>query len=553
MEIIKEIENENIFESKNSLINKVNENLKTEFNKSLKSNTNFDSSENQDSNIKFEFIALLDQKYGLIKKIGEGSSGKVFLGYTLNNNKIEKKFYSIKIFKSDKFNLQMFNSEINLLESINHENVLHISEYGKGNKIKLNGKTKEVYYIVMEYMEHGDLLKYITNISSKSGENIGFGEHYGRLIFSKLLDGLEAIHNSDTVHRDIKPENIMIGKDYKFKFVDLGFATKKSNAFLNKYMGTPAYAPPEIHLRKPYLGEYSDIFSLGITLFVLVTGSLPFRLSVPNDALYQFFVRNDYIGFWRQRRVKVSVSFMQLFDNMVAFDYTQRPSISEIRKSKWMQETDFSLEPKLIQELMRREAILNEKIKKEINEEESNNNTIFGFKRAKRDEEIYDCQKFMNENKNGEKNIGNNINMKNDNQREIINNNVNKEMIIEKENKEEVKIASLDSMKSINNEVIKDNKIDNDIKLGICIIVHNHNLNNIMTEICRYLKTKGFNYITKNPNELNIIVSNEHIEAILYFHKFKNDMIKITYNKTRGTNKDLEQIKKMIKNIKFKT
>ena len=510
MEIIKEIENENIFESKNSLINKVNENLKTEFNKSLKSNTNFDSSENQDSNIKFEFIALLDQKYGLIKKIGEGSSGKVFLGYTLNNNKIEKKFYSIKIFKSDKFNLQMFNSEINLLESINHENVLHISEYGKGNKIKLNGKTKEVYYIVMEYMEHGDLLKYITNISSKSGENIGFGEHYGRLIFSKLLDGLEAIHNSDTVHRDIKPENIMIGKDYKFKFVDLGFATKKSNAFLNKYMGTPAYAPPEIHLRKPYLGEYSDIFSLGITLFVLVTGSLPFRLSVPNDALYQFFVRNDYIGFWRQRRVKVSVSFMQLFDNMVAFDYTQRPSISEIRKSKWMQETDFSLEPKLIQELMRREAILNEKIKKEINEEESNNNTIFGFKRAKRDEEIYDCQKFMNENKNGEKNIGNNINMKNDNQREIINNNVNKEMIIEKENKEEVKIASLDSMKSINNEVIKDNKIDNDIKLGICIIVHNHNLNNIMTEICRYLKTKGFNYITKNPNELNIIVSNEH-------------------------------------------
>ena len=553
--MIKGIENENFFESKQSLINKVNEKSKIEFNKSLQSNINFDSSENQNSNTSFEFIAILDQKYGLIKKIGEGSSGKVFLGYPLNNNKIEKKFYSIKIFKSDKFNLEMFNSEINLLESIKHENVLHISEYGKGNKIKLNGKTKEVYYIIMEYMEHGDLLKYITNISSKPGENIGFGEHYGRLIFSKLLDGLEAIHNSDIVHRDIKPENIMIGKDYKFKFVDLGFATKKSNIFLNKYMGTPAYAPPEIHLRKPYLGEYSDIFSLGITLFVLVTGSLPFRLSVPNDALYQFFVRNDYIGFWRQRRVKVSVSFMQLFDNMVAFDYTQRPSISEIRKSKWMQETDFSLEPKLIQELMRREAILNEKIKKEINEEESNNNTIFGFKRAKRDEEIYDCQNFMNENKNGEKNIDNNINinMKNDNQREIIKNNVNKEMAIEKENKEEVKLASLDSMKSIDNEVIKENKIDNDIKLGICLIVHNHNLNNIMTEICRYLKTKGFNYITKNPNELNIIVSNEHIEAILYFHKFKNDMIKITYNKTRGTNKDLEQLKKMIKNLKFKT
>ena len=553
--MIKEIENENFFESKQSLINKVNEKSKIEFNKSLQSNTNFDSSENQNSNTSFEFIAILDQKYGLIKKIGEGSSGKVFLGYPLNNNKIEKKFYSIKIFKSDKFNLEMFNSEINLLESIKHENVLHISEYGKGNKMKINGKTKEVYYIIMEYMEHGDLLKYITNISSKPGENIGFGEHYGRLIFSKLLDGLEAIHNSDTVHRDIKPENIMIGKDYKFKFVDLGFATKKSNAFLNKYMGTPAYSPPEIHLRRPYLGECSDIFSLGITLFVLVTGSLPFRLSVPNDALYQFFVRNDYIGFWRQRRVKVSVSFMQLFDNLVAFDYTQRPSISEIRRSKWMQETDFNLEPKLIQELMRREAILNSKIKKEINDKKNDNNVIFGFKRAKRDEEIYDCQNFMNDNKNGDKNVDIINNMKNDNEGKIINNNINKEMVIEKEKgkKEKVKIASFDSMKSIDNEVIKDNKIDNEIKLGMCIIVHNNNLNNIMTEICKYLKTKGFNNITKNPNELNIIVSNDNLEAILYFYKFKKDIIKITYNKIRGTNKDLEQLKKMIKNLKFKT
>lgn len=245
---------------------------------------------------------------------------------------------------------------------------------------------------------------------------------------------------------------------------------------------------------------------------------------------------------------------MQLFDNLVAFDYTQRPSISEIRRSKWMQETDFNLEPKLIQELMRREAILNSKIKKEINDKKNDNNVIFGFKRAKRDEEIYDCQNFMNDNKNGDKNFDINNNMKNDNEGKI-NNNINKEMVIEKEKgrKEEVKIASFDSMKSIDNEVIKDNKIDNEIKLGMCIIVHNNNLNNIMTEICKYLKTKGFNNITKNPNELNIIVSNNNLEAILYFYKFKKDIIKITYNKIRGTNKDLEQLKKMIKNLKFKT
>ena len=151
----------------------------------------------------------------------------------------------------------------------------------------------------------------------------------------------------------------MIGNDYKMKLVDLGFSSKKSNGFLKQYLGTPAYAAPEIHLRRPYLGEYSDIFSLGITLFVLVTGSLPFRLPVPNDMLYQFFVRNDYIGFWRQRKVRVSVSFMQLFDNLIAFDYTQRPSISEIRKSKWIKETNFNLMPQFLEELKRREYIIN--------------------------------------------------------------------------------------------------------------------------------------------------------------------------------------------------
>ena len=82
--------------------------------------------------------------------------------------------------------------------------------------------------------------------------------------------------------------------------------------------------------------------------------------------LYQFFVRNDYIGFWRQRKVRVSVSFMQLFDNLIAFDYTQRPSISEIRKSKWIKETNFNLMPQFLEELKRREYIINEKSNKNI-------------------------------------------------------------------------------------------------------------------------------------------------------------------------------------------
>lgn len=553
MELIETKENPIINNYKQAKINKYNKMLFFEEKLSRESNINSDDINidskyleqnlNINSNNEQEFISILDKKYGLIHKIGEGSTAKVYLGYNLNNENIEKNYYSIKIYKSEKFNMEMYNNEANLLKSISHENVLHIYDYGKGKKIKSNGKIKEVYYIVMEYMEHGDLLKYITNISSKKGENIGFGEEYARLIFSILLEGLEAMHNSDIVHRDIKPDNIMIGNDYKMKIVDLGFATRKSHKLLKKYLGTPSYAAPEIHIRKPYLGQYSDIFSLGVTLFVLVTGSLPFRLPVPNDILYQFFVRNDYIGFWRQRKVRVSVSFMELFDNLVAFDFTQRPSISEIKKSKWMKEANYSLMPKLIEELKRREFIINEKLKKELNNNKGNNQ-MTEIKRVKKDEEIYNCQKYLKSiniknNENNIKKYNTEINKENDD--------LKKESIDIEE--DFMKLSSISSIKSKNNEKIKENS---EIKYGIYIMVENHNLNTIMTEICKYLNNKGFKNVVKNMKELNIFINDDKLEVVLHFQNYKKKNIKISYTKNRGSKKDFAQFKKIIKGLKFK-
>ena len=96
-----------------------------------------------------------------------------------------------------KTDLNIFKTEIKLLEKINHENILKIFAYGFGEKKSCNKNKnkipKEVYYIVMEHLEHDELLKYITHVTP--GENIGFGEDFGRLIFSQLLDGLEEMHN----------------------------------------------------------------------------------------------------------------------------------------------------------------------------------------------------------------------------------------------------------------------------------------------------------------------------------------------------------------------
>ena len=92
-----------------------------------------------------------------------------------------------------------------------------------------------------------------------------------------------------------------------------------------------------------------------MTLFILVTGHLPFALPRPNDPLYKYICCVDYISYWRKRNIKVSHSFMELFDNLIAFDPSQRPSISEIKKRKWMQEINWELLPHLQKEYIKRE------------------------------------------------------------------------------------------------------------------------------------------------------------------------------------------------------
>ena len=292
------------------------------------------------------------------------------------NNK--KKVFAIKIIKPEKMDSST-ETDLSILYSINSPNVLKVYDQGLGVIKKKNSKEKNVRFLITDYISHGELIKYITNISPITGENLGFGEELGRLIFSQLLDGVEVLHNSDIVHRDIKLENLMLsGEDYKITIVDFGFATKKSNAYLTNFLGTPNYAAPELLLNQPYLGVYDDIFSLGVTLFIIVTGNLPFRLPIPGDNLYQYIINTDYINFWRKRNINLSPSFMELFDNLIAFDFTQRPSISEIRKSKWMKEINWELLPKLKEEYIKREHLIiqkNNNIKNDIIKDSSSDNS----------------------------------------------------------------------------------------------------------------------------------------------------------------------------------
>jgi len=518
-----------------------------------------------------EIKGIIDSKFCLIKKIGQGSSAKVYLGASIDSlisdNPSQVEYYSIKIIDPLKMDISMFQKEVELLHNINHQNVLKIFSYGIGKKERIKNnqkKEKEIYYIVMEYLEHDDSLKYITQVCP--GENKGFGEELGRIIFAQLLDGLEAMHNKNIFHRDIKPENIMIGgEDYNFKFVDFGFSTDNIGK-LSSYLGTPTYAAPELHLKRPYYGKSEDIFSLGVTLFVLVTGGLPFKMALPNDSLYQHIIKSDYIEYWRKRMVNVSPSFMELFDNLIAYDYSQRPSISEIRESAWMKEINWELMKYLKQELILRENIIikrkNEHHLIKINENEQNENKIQEnkFSLLETGKLVRNVNNVNNDNFTDENiDVNNNINLnKNTVVNNSENNNYNKQEGIAVElGQSKNRNENLDNYEQKGNKEKKDLNyyIENNIELTngfIRIQIESKNLNIAMTKIKKILKNKGYFSIKRNFNDLELEVSNGEIDVLLKIEKFKKDYAKLNYYKVKGGITQFDLFKKEVHSLKTK-
>ena len=458
--------------------------------------------------------AILDSKFYLIKKIGQGSSGKIYLGSkkdSLDNKNDNIKYFSIKLMNSEKIDLNGFKNEIKLLKKINHKNVLKIYAYGYGTKISFNKiknkKPKEYYYIVMEYLIHGKLNKYITDVINNV--NIGFGENFGRLIFSQLLDGLEAFHNLNISHRNIKLNNIIIGEnDYILKYVDFKMGIE-NQGLLQNFPETPNYAAPELLLRQPYYGKSNDIFSLGVTLFVLVTGILPFKLALPNDIFYQYIANGDYIEFWKRKSfLNLSPSFMQLFNSMIAFDFTQRPSISEIRQSNWMKEINWELLPLLKQEFIFREANI------KINEY---NRSIINIKKY-----------LKNTNESNNSKINKN-NKSIDNTKELIKNDCNNEINKKKEEQE----------KNINKS-----------KGKLKIQTVSRNLFIHINNITRFLKKEGYIRFGEKRQTHEIDVTNGEIDIHFKLEKSEQKYIILSYYQKKGTCKSFEKFKKLLVNIK---
>ncbi len=203
---------------------------------------------------------IVGDRYEILEKIGVGGMAEVFKG---KDHKLNR-YVAVKVLKeefreNDAF-VKKFKEEAQAAARLAHPNIVNVYDVGDENGI---------YYIVMELVEGITLKNYIErkgSLTIKEATSIAI----------QVCAGLEVAHNNHIVHRDIKPQNIIISREGKVKVTDFGIAkATTSQTTTANAMGSVHYASPE-QARGGYVDHRSDIYSLGIVLYEMVTGRVPF-------------------------------------------------------------------------------------------------------------------------------------------------------------------------------------------------------------------------------------------------------------------------------------
>ena len=254
--------------------------------------------------------------------MGKGAFGKVTLGlHLLSGRHVAIKLVDKALMK-DAYQRAKVLQEVHLLQKVRHRNVIRLLEVFESSQHLL---------MVMEYAGGGDLLQFV-----KKRRRVD--EQEARRIFKQIVFGLAHCHCTNILHRDIKLDNILLDADGEIKICDFGVSrVVKRGQRITEQCGTPAYIAPEIISDVGYEGFAADIWSLGVLLYAMLSGTVPFKAQNMHD-LHQLITTGAF-----SYPVELSPQAKDIINSMLVLDPARRISIPQILQHPWMLNQDETL------------------------------------------------------------------------------------------------------------------------------------------------------------------------------------------------------------------
>uniref|UniRef100_A0A673C444 non-specific serine/threonine protein kinase n=1 Tax=Sphaeramia orbicularis TaxID=375764 RepID=A0A673C444_9TELE len=252
--------------------------------------------------------------YRLLKTIGKGNFAKVKLArHILTGREV-----AIKIIDKTQLNptsLQKLFREVRIMKTLNHPNIVQLFEVIE---------TEKTLYLIMEYASGGEVFDYLVAHGRMK-------EKEARAKFRQIVSAVHYCHQKNIVHRDLKAENLLLDADSNIKIADFGFSNEfTAGSKLDTFCGSPPYAAPELFQGKKYDGPEVDIWSLGVILYTLVSGSLPFDGQNLKE-LRERVLRGKYrVPFY------MSTDCEGILRRFLVLNPAKRCSLEQIMKDKWI-------------------------------------------------------------------------------------------------------------------------------------------------------------------------------------------------------------------------
>ena len=347
------------FKSKNAIYCKDRENLNLEINNNIrkvstepyniinnklnnsKTNNNNNNKNNYKESPKF-FLRIFDNKntnsnknieekkdknntsfnYEIFELLGKGAYASVKMVINkLNHEKYAMKIYDKKKIKDEKKKKYIYH-EIEILKRINHPNIVKYID---------SIETSDEILIIQELVNGISLREYYNR---EIRNQKGISEHKSKVfkkIFRQIFDSFNYLHKNKISHRDVKLENILMCKGHIIKIIDFGFSVYSPDQKLqSSFCGTPNYMAPEIVLKKKYIGEKADLWSLGVLVYKIYCADFPFKGKDEKD-LYRNIVKCKFnIVDYVPNEVK------KIINQMIVYEPNRRLTCEEVLNSKWM-------------------------------------------------------------------------------------------------------------------------------------------------------------------------------------------------------------------------